>query len=387
MWFKVYAFNGVSKMGDFDKDKQQFRRRDKHTVAPFPKLNPAVLAKTYATIADFYGIDDEERYEESEGRDIELEALAQSGNFAKLYAKILLRERPVPKTPERTEDVHGEWVEYLPGEEEALAEAAQGTPWCIADPGTGRNYLGYGSPNDGGYGEYSEGNNQAKFILFHLYDPDTATLAPNACAAIRLNPNGNIGEIRGLNEGQALEDSLVPIVEEKAKSLPGGEKYLEAFTDTKKLISLDHKMQNGEDLTKEELEFLYEINRPIKTLDTYTEYDPRIYELKNTYDIEYILDHGIDSNNLVSKLSAGTIVDNLDTLVKYGAKIDIDDLMSRLDPAEIAYSLNTLIKHGAKIDIDDLVSRLDGWQIRSYLDTLIEHGADQRLIDEKLHQQ
>lgn len=61
MWFKVYAWDGMSKMGVFDKEKQQFAKRDKRTVAPYPKLNPAVLAKVYGTISDFYDQSDQSR--------------------------------------------------------------------------------------------------------------------------------------------------------------------------------------------------------------------------------------------------------------------------------------------------------------------------------------
>ena len=309
MWFKIYAWDGMSKMGVFDKEKQQFAKRDKHTVAPYPKLNPAVLAKVYNVVSDFYDQSNDKNTEENtvhednnhEGKteqDTELEKLVRSGNFNKLYSKILLSEKAIPKTPENTENVHGAWLEYFPGEEEELAEAAEGTPWCVADPGTGRRYLEYGNYN--GYHDYygTDEDNKAKFILFHLQDPETNTLSPSACASIRLDPNGNVAEISGLNDGQALEDSLVPIVEEKVKRLPGGEEFLEALADKKQLIALDHKMQNDEDLTKEELEFLYEVNRPIKTLDTYNTKDPRIDDLRSRYPVRYAIKNGVNPQGI-----------------------------------------------------------------------------------------
>lgn len=392
LWFKIYAWDGMSKMGVFDKEKGYFKKRDSHTVAPYPKLNPAVLAKTYNVVADFYGFEEEgkARYEEDETRNEVLKGLAKSGNFNKLYSKILLNEKAIPKTPERTEDVHGEWLEYLPGEEEKLASAAEGTPWCVADPGTGRNYLEYGSyagndddeydDYDDDYDEYdddyeyadSHNSNQAKFILFHLYDPEKNTLSETACASIRLGPDGNVAEISGLNEGQALEDSLVPIVEEKVKSLPDGEKFLEAFKDKQELIRLDRKMQNDEDLTKEELEFIYEINRPIKTLDTYNETDPRIDELKEKYSIDYALDVGVDANNLVSHLDSDNIAKNLDTLISHG--VNIDNIISHLDLTDIVNNLDTLINHGT--NIDNIVSNLHSSDVAKNLEALINHGAN-----------
>ena len=393
MWFKVYAWDGMSKMGVFDKEKQQFARRDEHTVAPYPRLNPAVLAKVYGAISDFYGQSSRDRHEEGSEHDTELEALVKSGNFNKLYSKILLNEKAIPKTPEKTEDVHGEWIEYLPGEEEKLAAAAEGTPWCVADPGTGRNYLEYG--DYGGwdeyedeyyeYDEYERDGNEAKFILFHLRDPETNTLSGSACASIRLNPDGRVAEISGLNEGQALEDSLVPIVEEKVRSLPGGEEFLKAFADKKQLIALDRKMQNGEDLTKEELEFLYELDHPIEILDTYNDYDSRIDELREKYDYEYAIDAGIDVDRLVSKMFPHDIAKNLDALVGRGAEIDIDELVSDMEDYDIAENLDTLISHGAEIDINRLVSKMDGWSIAENLDTLISHGANINPLIIRMH--
>lgn len=284
-WFKVYAFDGMSRMATFDSDKKQFRKRDKGTVAPFPHLDAAVLGKTYDAIADFYDlkqedfIDQEEGSEASETRDLQLEALVKSGNFNKLYSKFLLEKRVILKTPERSEYIHGAWKEYLPGDEEALANAADGTPWCIASPTVGRNYL-----ETGGYGNSDIAHNEdskAKFILFHLQDPETGRLAENACASIRLGTDGQVAEISGLNEGQALEDALVPEVEAKVKTLPGGEKYLRAFADKQRLIALDRKMQAGEyDFTQEDLDFIFEQGRKIETLDTYNASDPRVSELR-----------------------------------------------------------------------------------------------------------
>ena len=440
LWFKVYAWDGMTKMGVFDKEKGYFKKRDEHTVAPYPKLNPAVLAKTYGVVADFYGIKDKERYTENRERNEILEALAASGNFNKLYSKILLSEKAIPKTPEKTEDIQGEWVEYLPGDEEKLASAAEGTPWCVADPGTGRNYLEYGNyagdedDDEDDYDDYRYADddeyhdNQAKFILFHLYDPEKNMLSESACASIRLNPEGRVAEISGLNEGQALEDSLVPIVEEKVKTLPGGEDFLEAFADKQELIRLDRKMQNDEDLTREELEFVYELNRPIKTLDTYNDEDPRIFELKMAYTISYAIDagvnanklapkvffnryainsevdtlikHGVDINSLIDSLSSDDISDNLLVLLDNGGDVNkianklrviydtdlrtllehganVDQLVSKLDrPYSIVHNLDVLNSYGVDIDIKRLVSKMSSFDITRSLSTLLNHGVD-----------
>ena len=384
LWFKVYAWDGMTKMGRYNKGKGKYETRNETTVAPYPNPDAEVLAGVFDVVNRYYGNSEKQFYTEEGERNIKLEQIVQSGSFPKIFNAIQQDIAPIVEPPENTEDVHGAWVEYELGDEDGIARAASGTGWCVASPSVGRHYLEYGTygndDEDDDYDEedddYEDSQNQSKFILFHLTDPKTGKLSKNACASIRLDPDGNVAEISGLKDGQALNDSLVPIVEEKAKSLPGGEKFLEAFADKNMLISLDRKMERGEDLTKEELEFIYEVNRPIKTLDTYNEYDPRIKELKRHYGLEYALNNGLDADYFASKMDLGDIVSNLDTLIAHGANIDIDQLVSRMSPEDIADNLDTLTNHGANIDIDQLVSEMNPARIARNLDTLTNHGAN-----------
>ena len=377
LWFKVYAFDGVSKMGLINKETKEFEKRDKSTVASFPTLNPEVLAKVYRNINEFYGVDKEDWLAQHPD-DEKLVSLVKSGNFPKLYAKELFETKTIIKTPEKPEDIEGDWFTYQLGDEDELANVAEGTGWCIADPNVAHNYLEYGNY---GYSRNEEAdeesNSKAKFIIFKLKAPNSPDgYSTNGVASIRLDPDGKVTEVSGLNEGQAIEDSLIPTVKEKVLSLPGGKEFLQKFEDKQTLIKLDHKMQNGEDLTKEELSFLYELDRPIATLDTYNDEDPRITELKEKYGIEYALEKGIDANKLVSNLNPKYIAFYLDTLLEHGTDIDVNKLVSNLNPKYIAFYLDTLLEHGADIDVNELVSNLGRKNIVHNLDTLLEHGAD-----------
>ena len=384
LWFKIYAFDGVSKMGLINKETKEFEKRDKSTVASFPTLNPEVLAKVYRNINEFYGVDREDWLAQHPD-DEKLVSLVKSGNFPKLYAKELFETKTIIKTPEKPEDIEGDWFTYQLGNENELAKAAEGTGWCIADPNVAHNYLSYGNyaGNDNDWEEdedNSEEDNQnsskAKFIIFKLKAPNSPDgYSTNGVASIRLNPDGKVAEVSGLDGGQALEDSLVQTVKEKVLSLPGGKEFLQKFEDKQTLIKLDHKLQKGEDLTKEELSFLYELDRPIATLDTYRK-DPRITELKEKYGIEYALEKGIDVNKLVSNLNLDSIICNLDTLLKHGADIDVNELVSTLYPEEIVLDLDTLLRNGADIDVNKLVSNLDSNDIARNLDTLLKNGVD-----------
>lgn len=373
LWFKIYAFDGVSKMGLINKETKEFEKRDKSTVASFPILNPEVLAKVYRNINEFYGVDKEDWLAQHPD-DEKLVSLVKSGNFPKLYAKELFETKTIIKTPEKPEDIEGDWFTYQLGDEDELAKAAEGTGWCIADPNVAHNYLEYGnyghSTNEG---TDEESNSKAKFIIFKLKAPNSPDgYSTNGVASIRLNPDGKVAEVSGLDGGQALEDSLVQTVKEKVLSLPGGKEFLQKFEDKQTLIKLDHKLQKDEDLTKEELSFLYELDRPIATLDTYNGKDPRITELKEKYGIEYALEKGVDANKLVSSLDPKDIVHSLDTLLNHGA--DINDIVSNMRPLNITHNLDALLEHGA--DINNIVNNIYSYGVVRNLDTLLKHGAD-----------
>ena len=374
LWFKVYAFDGISKMSNaLNLDEADYNRRDNTTALSFPKLNAEILAKVYRQINDFYGVD-KENWLSKHSDDEKLVSLVKSANFPKLYAKELVDTKVILKTPERTEDVHGDWFEYKLGDEEEIASLAEGTKWCVVDPNVAHNYLAYGEyGHSKSTGTDEESNSKAKFIIFRLEDPNSPGIfASNGSASIRLDPDGKVAEVSGLNEGQAVEDALVPIVKEKALSLPGGEEYLQKFEDKQALIRLDKKMEKGEDLTKEELSFLYELDHPIATLDTYNDEDPRIPELRRKYNIEYALEKGLDINQLVSSLESRDIARNLNSLLKNGA--DIDNIVNNMDPDDISYRLDTLYERGA--DINNIVSNMSSDDIIKRLDYFLEHGIN-----------
>ena len=400
MWFKIYAWDGMSKMGVYDREKKCFTKRDKSTVAPYPKLNPSALTKVYDTIRYYYG--GEESDSEIDTKiNADYEALIKSGSFNKLYSKMLLSEKKPIKTPENPDEIRGEWVEYLPGDEEKLAEAAENTPWCITSTYMGRGYL---------HSNQSSEDNKAKFLLFHLTNPETGLPSDTACASIRLNTEGKVEEISGLGEEQALEDSLVPTVLKKARTLPGGEEFLEAFADKQMLISLDRKMKNGEELTREEYEFIYEINKPINTLGTYESRDPRVDELREKYNIMDALNAGVDVTKLISHLdnddliqSVGALTahgasidnivsilppdvkcDNLERLNKYGANLDIKQLVRELPPEYIVGHLDLLSDNGINVDCNRLIEQLDEDVIQEHIEDLVAHDVDINRITAKL---
>ncbi len=91
-WFKYYAWEGMSRMGTFNKQKSLYNKRSKSSVAPYPSLNQAALAKVKDTL--------EANFDQQQFNDELLEGLAKTGNFNKLYSHFLLNSKEIIPTPE-----------------------------------------------------------------------------------------------------------------------------------------------------------------------------------------------------------------------------------------------------------------------------------------------
>ena len=385
-WFKIYAFNSVIKMGRYNQVDGKYEDRDKSTIAPYPKVSPAALALTLDAVNDFFGQDKEKWFTEHTDDD-QLNAVVKSGNFGKIYTHFFKETyKPIP-TPERTEDIKGEWFDFFPGQESELAEAAQGTPWCIASEHQGTYYLKT---------NLNIANNKARFRLFKLENESSVNgMSKTACASIRFSTKGEVVEVSGLKNGsrQTIEDSLIPIVEQEVLKYPlNPEKHFkEKFRDKKELIRLQDKAKKGEELTLDEYAFLYEKNREIFTLDTYKGPDLKIAELRNIYNLSRLLQgedkDAVDQDLLIQKLecvlektSSNDIVTNFDTLLEKG--FDINTILNKMDSHGISCHIDILLEKG--IDINTIFNRLNSDDISQTLDTLLEKGFDINAIFNKL---
>ena len=386
-WFKIYTFNSVIKMGRYNQLDGKYENRDKSTIAPYPKVSPAALALTLDAVNDFFGQDKEKWFTEHTDDD-QLNAIVKSGNFGKIYTHFFKETyKPIP-TPERTEDIKGEWFDFYPGQETELAEAAQGTPWCIASEHQGAYYLKT---------NLNIANNKARFKLFKLENESSVDgMSKTACASIRFNTEGKVDEISGLKNGdrQTIEDSLIPIVEQEVLKYPlNPEKHFkEKFRDKKELIRLQDKAKKGEEITLDEYAFLYEKNREIFTLDTYKGPDLKIAELRNIYNLSRLLQgedkDAIDQDLLIQKLecvlektSSNDIVANFDTLLEKG--FDINTILNKMDSHGISCHIDTLLEKG--IDINAIFNKLNSDDVSQSLDTLLEKGFDINTIFNKLN--
>lgn len=419
-WFKIYAWDGMSRMGKFNKSKGTFDERDKTTVAPYPQLNPAALAKVHTLLTKHLESEQETlgrikqlkkkkqaagheihrkggapnlagqyltEEEEAELRELKARPRVVTGkDFNELYSKMLLDQKAIIPTPENPEDVKGKWHTYTSNDIEKITQASEGTPWCIAGEDAAAMYT-----RDGG-----------EFHLFHLTDSETGEESPTACASIRMS-GGLVDEISGLkgDSKQYVEDALVPTVESMVKTLPGGERYLRAFADKQLLIAMDRKFVAGDDFTVEELEFLYELNRKIEYIDTYA-HDPRPKQFREQYhsrneeilrqkyssidvhvlmteqpnsmkSIDQLAREGVSGPVLLGRIHQYSIPENLDTLVAAGN--DIAAIVGRMNGAAIIENIERLESLGATIDIDAAIADTDDQTVAAHLPMLLARGS------------
>ncbi len=258
-WLKYYATRSIAGMGEYDKERKQFTKRSGGTTKPFPDLNREALAYVFDALEKKYKgeniniaaleVEDQQQFKK----------LLQGENFAKLYAWAI--EKVTPESQDILANTAGQWVKYDQGSDHMpLVESLQGhgTGWCTAGESTARAQLDNGD-----------------FYVYYSLDKDGQPNIPRV--AIRMGGN-SIAEIRGIAPEQNLDPYIGGVVQEKLKEFPDGVAYEKKTEDMKFLTAVDNKVKKGQELTKDDLILLYEINAPIEGFGY--QKDPRIDELR-----------------------------------------------------------------------------------------------------------
>jgi len=241
-YLKYYAFRSILRLGRYDKEKKSFSERRGGAVSPFPDLNREALA----FILD--ALDKQEREEQiSYSDDIqeeekqEFNKFLQRKNFAKLYAWAIDKINPVPEDLMRI--TQGKWIKYPQGSDpKELVQAIQdyATGWCIRGEETARSYLK---------------NNDLEVYFSH--DQEGKYRIPRV---VIVRSGETTKEVRGVAEQENLDSYIGNVVEKKLEEFPDGKSYAKKVADMKRLTVIERKVQNKQDLNKDELIFLYEIN-------------------------------------------------------------------------------------------------------------------------------
>jgi len=256
-WLKYFALRSITQMGGFDKERHTFSKRSIGTTKPFPDLNREALAYVLDAVEKKYqgrGVDSLDGEEKKE-----FEKLLNSENFSKLYAWAI--EKVTPASVEQIAITEGKWVKYDKGSDAMpLVQSLQGhgTGWCTAGESTARAQLDAGD-----------------FYVYYSHDQQGQPTVPRA--AVRMQGD-QIGEVRGIAAEQNLDPYIGDIVQEKLQEFPDGKAYEKKNSDMKALTTIDNKIKLNQQLSKDDLIFLYEIEAPIDGFGNRR--DPRIEEMK-----------------------------------------------------------------------------------------------------------
>lgn len=251
-WFKYYVWNQIIKLSQFDKERGEFKKRTATTVAPFPDIYREPLAQ----IADLY-----ERVKDN-NKDSEARREFDK-KFPALYAELIAKS--LAASMENREEVRGQWVKYEQGDNEAAEKLFQslegkGTGWCTAGRSTAETQIESGD-----------------FYVYYTNDASGNPTQPRL--AIRMEGKTRIREVRGILPHQGVEPVMQEVLDTKLQEFGvEADAYRKKSEDMRLLTTLEHKRENNEPFTKDDLVFLYELNAPIEGFGY--QKDPRVEELR-----------------------------------------------------------------------------------------------------------
>ena len=249
-WAKYWAFQGMLKMGTYDEGTSSYQKRSKDTEEPFVDANPEIIAKAIELVVQKV----EEIYGDKNPSKKDIEKLKQEVNFSKLYA--VLEKKYVNNVIEYS-GTEGIWKKYNQGsKEEALRLNKnlqdKNTHWCTASSESMAI-----SQVCGPYTNAPEGGD---FYVYYTKDKEGNYTLPRI--AIRMRNHDEIGEIRGILDGQNMEEEMTPILEEKLNEMTflteeSKKDVFEKLEDLRELTRIYQKITKKEELNEEELNHLY----------------------------------------------------------------------------------------------------------------------------------
>ncbi|OGE65620.1 hypothetical protein A3B49_02945 [Candidatus Daviesbacteria bacterium RIFCSPLOWO2_01_FULL_40_24] len=278
-WLKYFAFRSVLGMGNYDKNRGVFNERTRggRTTAPFPELNREALAIVLDDLEKKYPNDqlkpgNRTNFEFTSRFDISGDAKQKylkaldNKNFSQLYGLAIEEFKPIGE--ELLKITEGRWVKYPSGSDPkqlVSSIANYGTGWCLRGEAVARRYL----VND-------------KNDLHVYYSNDQAGDAVVPRVVMVINQNGSITEVRGVATQEHLDAHIGDVVDTKLSEPEfeqEGKMYKKRSVDMRTLTAIDHKIKTGQNLSGEDLTFLYEIDAPIEGFG-YNR-DPRIDAIRS----------------------------------------------------------------------------------------------------------
>jgi len=248
-WFKYYVFQGIVKIGSYDKALKKINKRTSTTTNVFVGVNYQAINEIYDNLVKVLK---EEKVEDST-----LQKLLKNGNFGKIYLYMLNKIN-------NNKDQDGLWRKYPQNTDyRLLTEDLQGkiTNWCIEG-----SHSAYLALRDG------------DVYVYYTKDINNNYTCPRI--GMTTNSDGTIDEVRGVAANQAIEKDMEEVVSKKLLEFTDGSNYIIKDNNMKRLTEL--YTSKDKELNTEELRFLYEIDE--KILGFGLDKDPRINEILSTRD-------------------------------------------------------------------------------------------------------
>lgn len=258
MWVKHWILNGMVRLSRFQNETFTFEKRGPDTVAPFVELNREAIAYIVDMIVKKANGDSL-----ADIQDPNIRNLLASAHFGKLYGQAIKSAASVQAPLHITEGV---WIKYpMKSDSKQLVDSLQGknTGWCTAGEYTARKQIQSGD-----------------FYVYYSKDLQGQPTVPRI--AIRMNGTAEIAEVRGRAQQQHLDSDIAGtnILSAKLEEFGHqGKLYQKRTIHMKKLTQIENKHKKNEDLTAEDLRFLYEIDGDIRGFGY--QKDPRIDEIIN----------------------------------------------------------------------------------------------------------
>ncbi|MBI2439330.1 MAG: hypothetical protein HYV45_01865 [Candidatus Moranbacteria bacterium] len=283
MYLKYWVMRSILGLQEYEKPKNgdaregkrapeetkangQFPRRSKNSLKKFPDLNAEALRYVVEALRGKYeGREHEFGYDIQKDERTRFQQYLKQESFAKLYAWAMESFNPIPE--ELLPITDGQWVMYPQGSDvnEVVKKLkGKGTGLCIAGKGAAQEYLSAGNLH-----------------VYYSNDEEGNPVFPR----IALHAKGDkIAEMRGIAYKQNIDPYVIDIASAKCAEFQNGKEYEEKSRDMKRLTEIEEKTRKNQSLTKEELNFLYEIDGPINFFGMRK--DPRIAELRKDRNVE-----------------------------------------------------------------------------------------------------
>lgn len=187
----------------------------------------------------------------------------------------------------------------------------------------------------------NHGLNNEKIYIYYTKDKDNRYTCPRISI---LTKNGEISRISGAAPYGNIESEMEMILEKKIDEFPYNEEYKKIIKELQIFTKIYFKWANKEDLNKNDLRFLYEIEHKINFVG-YKD-DDRINEIINTRDIKkdlsIIFDCDIEQISLTRKEALKG-----DIIAHFG-NLDLSDLDDITDVKFPKYILGNLYLNNLK---------------------------------------